>query len=47
MELAGEYFIPNEKIVSWRAVIDEELEMPSEILKSCKIYFEEKNVGRF
>lgn len=42
MELAGEYFIPNEKIVSWRAVIDEELEMPSEILKSCKIYFEEK-----
>lgn len=42
MELVGEYFIPQDKIISWREVIAEEGMPTAEILQFYRIFLKEK-----
>jgi len=46
MELAGEYFIPEDKIIPWRAVIAGEEAAPAEILKYYKSFCIERRCGK-
>lgn len=46
MELIGEYFVPQDKIIPWKEIIVEKNALPKEVLQSCLIFLEHTDCSK-